>query len=343
MAHVAPWKRTTVEGIVKALGEHHVVGVVSIAGIPARQLQKMRGGMRTDVRMVVSKGTLLGIALQEAAAQGRPGLEKLGATITGPCALVMTDRNPFRLFKMMEGTKTRMGARGGEVAPDDIEVKGGETNFKPGPIVRELQKVGIPAAIEKGRVIIKKDSVLCKRGEVITKDLAGVLPKLDIMPLLIGLDLRAVYEDGIVYRPDVLNVDTDAMLAKVGRGATHAFALAMEIGYVTPFTVRPMLLMAKGHGMALAMEAGIVNEETATPVIMNSYAKALALAARVKPEALDDDIRRRLLGAVAAAPAPTATAPGKEGKAGKKDEEKEKEEPKVSEDDAAAGLSSLFG
>jgi ribosomal protein L12E/L44/L45/RPP1/RPP2 len=63
----------------------------------------------------------------------------------------------------------------------------------------------------------------------------------------------------------------------------------------------------------------------------------------VKPEALDDDIRRRLLGAVAAAPAPTATAPGKEGKAGKKDEEKEKEEPKVSEDDAAAGLSSLFG
>jgi len=343
MAHVAPWKRTTVEGIVKALGEHPVVGVVSIAGIPAQQLQRMRGGMRADVRMVVSKGTLLGIALKEASTKGRPGLDRLGETITGPCALVMTDRNPFRLYKMMEGTKTRMGAKGGEVAPDDIEVKGGETNFKPGPIVRELQKVGIPAAIEKGKVIIRKDAVLCKRGEVISKDLAGILPKLDIMPLLIGLDLRAVYEDGIVYGPDVLNVDTGAMLAKVGRGATDAFALAMEIGYTTPATIRPLLLMAKGHGMALAVKAGIVNEETAKPIIMNSYAKALALAARVKPEALDEDIRRRLLGAVSAAPSAPAAAPGKEAKADKKGEEKEKEEPKVSEEDAAAGLSSLFG
>jgi large subunit ribosomal protein L10 len=338
MAHVAPWKRTTVESIVRTLGEHPVVGVVSIAGIPAQALQKMRGGMRSDVRMVVSKGTLLNIALKEAALKGRPGLEQLGGSLSGPCALVLTDRNPFRLFKMMEGTKTRMAARGGEVAPEDISIRGGETSFKPGPIVRELQKVGIPAAIEKGKVIIKKDSVVCKRGEVISKDLAGILPKLDIMPLLIGLDLKAAYEDGIVYRPDVLDVDSDAIIAKMGQGATAAFGLSMRLGYTTKETIQPLLLMARGHGMALAVEAGIVTKETAGPIIMVSYAKAMSLAARVKPEALDEDILRRLQGAaVAAAPAAMAPAAKAEAKAEKK------EEPKVSEDDAAAGLSSLFG
>ena len=30
----------------------------------------------------------------------------------------------------------------------DIEVKAGETSFKPGPIVGEFQQAGIPAAIE---------------------------------------------------------------------------------------------------------------------------------------------------------------------------------------------------
>ena len=46
-------------------------------------------------------------------------------------------------------------ARGGEIAPEDILVKKGETPFKPGPIVSEFQRAGLPAAIEKGKIIRK--------------------------------------------------------------------------------------------------------------------------------------------------------------------------------------------
>jgi len=341
MAHVAPWKRTTVEGIVKALEQHRTIGVVSIAGIPAAQLQKMRGGMRKDVRMVVSKSTLLGIAIKEASSKGHPGLDKLGESISGPCALVVSDRNPFRLYKMMESTKAPAAAKGGEVAPNDITVKGGDTNFKPGPIVRELQKVGVPAAIEKGKVIIKKDAVLCKKGEVISKDLAGILPKLDIMPLIVGLDLRAAYEGGVVYKPAVLNVDEGAMRSQFGQGANAAFNLAMNLAYTTPHTVRPLLLLGHTHALTLGVRAGVVTSETAGPIILSSYMKALALAAKVSPEALDDEIRARLAGVAAAtAPAAAAAAPAEHAE-GKKEEKKE--EKKVTEEDAAAGLNALFG
>jgi len=343
MAHVAPWKRTTVEGIVKALEQHKTIGVVSIAGIPAAQLQKMRGGMRKDVQMMVSKSTLLGIAIKEASGKRHPGLDALGEAISGPCALVLSDRNPFKLYKMMESTKAPAAAKGGEVAPDDISVKGGETNFKPGPIVRELQKVGIPAAIEKGKVVIKKDAVLCKRGEVISKDLAGILPKLDIMPLIVGLDLRAAYEGGVVYKPAVLRVDEDAMRAQFGQGAGAAFNLAMNLAYTTPHTVRPLLLLAHTHALALGVRTGIVNGETAGPIMLSSYMKALALAAKVSPEALDDEIRARLAGAVATTAAPAATAAATAERAEGRKDEKKKEEPKVTEEDAAAGLNALFG
>ena len=65
----------------------------------------------------------------------------------------------------MEATKTAAPAKPGDIAPEDILVKAGDTPFKPGPIVGELQKAGIPAAIEGGKIVIKKDKVLVKKGE----------------------------------------------------------------------------------------------------------------------------------------------------------------------------------
>ena len=90
----------------------------------------------------------------------------------------------------------------------------------------------------------------------------------------------------------------------------------------------------------LAVESGIMTPETVEPILGRAQARAMALASRI-PDALDDELRERLAGA-AAAPAPAEEeeeAPAPEEK--KKDEDKEEE--KVSEEDAAAGLSSLFG
>ena len=64
----------------------------------------------------------------------------------------------------MEATKSTAPAKPGDIAPEDIIVKEGETPFKPGPIVGELQKAGIPAAIEGGKIVIRKDKVLVEKG-----------------------------------------------------------------------------------------------------------------------------------------------------------------------------------
>ena len=116
----------------------------------------------------------------------------LMSVVDGQCAIVISDLNPFRLFKQLDATKTKMPAKGGETSPEDIEVKAGDTPFKPGPIVGDLQKAGVPAAIEQGKVVIKKDKVLVKEGDEISRDVALVLSKLEIFPMTVGLDLRAV-------------------------------------------------------------------------------------------------------------------------------------------------------
>ena len=339
MTDVAQWKIDKVEELTNLLAEAPVVGVVDIHGIPAKQFSKMRARLRGTVGLHVTKVTLIHRAIDKAA-ESRPGLENLKENITGQVGLVTTQENPFKLFKMMERTKTPSPAKGGELAPSDIVIKAGDTSFKPGPVVREFQKVGIPAAIERGKVVVKKDAVLVKEGEPIPKDLAGVLPRLDILPLELGLDLRAAFEDGMVYQPETLDVDVDAIVGQIAAGAAAAFNLAVNAQVFNDVTIQPLLAKGHSYGLNLAVEAGIMTDETVRPILARAHGRMLALASRV-PDALDDGLKEAV-GAAAAAPAPSEAPPGEDATAGD-DDKKDEEEEKVSEEDAAAGLSALFG
>src|SRR5881409_3164321 len=195
MAHVAPYKKQLVEALATRCAQARVVGIANIHGIPAPQFQAIRKKLSGRATITVAKNNLLRLALQQAS-EKKPELVKLSDTIEGQTAVVTADINPFRLFKELEATKTRAPARGGELAPEDLWVRAGETPFKPGPVVGELQKAGIPAAIERGKVMIRQDKLMVKAGQRIPRDVAQQLARLEIFPLVVGLDLRGAYEDG---------------------------------------------------------------------------------------------------------------------------------------------------
>ena len=69
-------------------------------------------------------------------------------------------------------------------------------------------------------------------------------------------------------------------------------------------------------------------------------ARIKALTASLEGVNIDEAIASA---AVAAAPAAAAAAPAAAGEAPKKEEKKEEKKPEVSEEEAAAGLSALFG
>jgi len=332
MAHVAAWKKEVVKELAQAMKTHGVIAVVNLHGIPSAQLQQMRQGMRPKADIIMSRNTLLHIAIDEAAKE-RPGLEKLKDMVQGQCAIVATDANPFKLFREMESTKTKAPAKPGDIAPEDIEVKAGDTPFKPGPIVGELQKVGIPAGIEGGKIIIKKDKVLVKQGETISAELAAVLPKLEILPMTVGMDLRGAFEDGLLYDKEVLNIPADYYTNMLGLASRSAMALAVEIVYPTPETMPPLLAKAYREALALSVSAAIPTKESINILLAKAEANMLALATRV-PDLGDERVKQRL------SAKPSSPAPSEK----KKEEPKEeKKEEKVSEEDAAAGLGALFG
>ena len=334
-AHVAPWKKDAVAGLVTRINKGAIIGIVDVRGVPAQAFQTIRANLRGKAEIIMLKNSLMRIAIQEAA-KDRKGLEQLVDTVDGQCAIVTTSLNPFKLCKQLDATKTKMAAKGGETSPEDIEVKAGDTAFKPGPIVGELQKAGVPAAIEQGKVVIKKDKVLVKKGDKITRDVALVLSKLEVFPMTVGLDLQAAFDDGMVFKKDVLAVDDKEYMGRVLMAASGALNLAVFVSFPTSVSIRPMLANAHMKALNLAVNAKVANEETIKIMLAKANAQMLSLASKVPAEGLDDELK----GALSAAP----KAPEQKGGEGKKEDKKEeKKEEKVSEDEAAAGLGALFG
>ncbi len=337
-AHVAQWKKDAVANLASRLETSKVVGIIDVKGIPAPAFQTMRSNLRDKAQITMLKNSLVRLALQEAGKK-RKGIEELAGAVDGQCAIVTSELNPFRLFKQLDATKTKMPAKGGETSPEDIEIKAGDTPFKPGPIVGDLQKAGIPAAIEQGKVVVKRDKVLVKEGDEISREVALVLSKLEIFPITVGLDLRAAFEDGTVFAKDVLEVDDAAYLGKVRFAAAGALNLSVFIGHPTEVSIRPLLAKAHSSALGLAVNAGVLNSETVKLALAKARAQMLSLASRA-PDALDDELKSALSSAPAA-PAKDDKKPDAEG--GKKDDKDKKDDEKVSEEEAAAGLSALFG
>ena len=334
MAHVAAWKKDMVSELVQDMREYPVVAIVDMAGIPGQQIQSMRAGLRSHAKLKMTKDKLILLALDEIAKE-KPGIADLKDAVHGQCAVVTTDIDSFKLFKKLESTKTAAPAKEGQLAPYDIIVPKGPTPFGPGPIIGELQKIGIPAAIEAGKIAVKKDTTLVKAGEPIPGPVAAMLPKLEILPMEVGMDLRAAYEDGVIYKRDVLDIPEDYYSTMFATAAHDALALGVSIAFPTKDTIVPLIAKAFRETMGLSIAAAIPTKENIDKLLAKADAQMLALASAAGYT--NDSIAARLssaAAATAAAPAVEASAPA----AAVEDEEEE-----VSEEEAAAGLSALFG
>jgi len=290
---VPSWKKEEVNELTDMLESSPVIGVVNIEGIPARQMQQMRAKLREVARIRSSKNTFIEKAIERAKGD-RENLKDLEDFIEGQIALVATDLNPFKLFNRMEKTKTKAPASGGETAPENVKVKEGETPFKPGPIVGDLQNVGIPASIKSGKVVINKTKTVVKEGETISPKLATMLRRLEINPITVGLDLRSVYEDGILYERDDLDIDPSEFLQDLKDSAASAFALSVGISYPTKENITTLVSKSSRDAMSLAFNADIINEETIVPILSQVSSNMMALASKVDAEALDDELREKL-------------------------------------------------
>ncbi len=335
--HIPKWKKDEIEDIKKLMTTNSSIGVVGIRGIPSNQLQLMRKNLRGLADIKMCRNTLIERAINES-----PDFKKIDKYVEDQTALLFTNENPFKLYKILEKGKTSAPIKPGGIAPKDIVVQKGPTSFPPGPIVGELGGVGIPAGIEGGKVVIRETKTVAKEGDVVDAKLASILARLDIHPVELGLELRAVYEKGMVYESRLLSVDETKYISDLTVAVQRAFNLSINSAYPAKATISTLIVKAASQSRNLAINAEIIMPDIIDVLLAKANSQMLSLA-RVASAKDANAIGAKLKEKLAAAPkaeakpeAKAAAAPAAEAKA-----EKKKEEPK--ESDIAAGLGSLFG
>lgn len=318
MRKPAQWKVDLVKEISKEIDSNDLSAIVSISGIRNNQLQGIRKTLKGQMHMQVMRSTLLLKALEKAK---KENIKELETAMGGQIALVTSSHEPNELYELLESTKLDASPKGGEVAEEDIVVEPMDTGFPPGPMISEFQKVGLQAAIEKGTIIIKKESVFVKQGETISKDKAKILEKLNIKPLRVGLRMIGAVKDGLYYNEDILSVSREMILGDVIAAFNSAKSIALGATFIVPEILPELIVKARIQAETLALDAGIVDEGNIQIFILKAIREASALS---KAAAGED-----------------TASPGEESTG---DEKEEAEEPEKSNDeDASSGLDALFG
>ncbi|MDD2755368.1 MAG: 50S ribosomal protein L10 [Methanothrix sp.] len=310
------WKVKDVEELVEMIKKSRVVGIVGVREIPADNLQQMRGSLRGNVEIRMVRNTIARRALESSVPEIRP----LADFIEDQTAMLFSNDNPFKLNSLLEKGKQPMPIKAGARAPKDIVIEAGVTSFSPGPMVGKLQAAGIPAAIKSGKVVINQNITLAKEGEVVSAKTADILKTMEIFPRNVGLELRAAYEGGLIFKVKDLSINVDAQISELSLASAKAFSFAVKIGYATPQTIGPMLQKAQTEARALVLDAGLPVPGMMEMLLAKAVANAKAL--------------NRLASGEAAPTAAPVAAPVKA--------EEEKEEKK-DEEDTAAGMGALFG
>ena len=271
-------KSTEVEAIKDILKEHKSIGIASLQKVRASQLQELKKSMAGKVYLRVLKNTLMRLAIEE---MNQADLKKLEVYLDGSNVYLFTDLNPFKLALLLERGKVKTTAKSGDKAAMDVVVPSGNTGQAPGPIISQLNGVGLPTRIESGSVWVSKDTLVVRRGEEINEQLAGVLSKLGIKAVELGISMRAVFDNGLMITGDQLKVDIDATKRSVEQSNQEAFALAMGISYTSKDTIKPLLQMAHQKAIALAVGAVIPTKETIGDLIRKANAEMTSLSGAV--------------------------------------------------------------
>jgi large subunit ribosomal protein L10 len=267
-------KSGEVEEIKGILQGYKSIGICSLQKVRASQLQGMKKNFADKVYVRVLKNRLVKLALDS---MGKEDLKKLEAYLEGSNVYLFTNENPFKLAMMLERGKVKTTAKSGDIAAMDVVIPAGNTGQPPGPVISQLNAVGLPTRIESGSVWISKDTLVVRKGEPINERLAGVLSKLGIKAVELGISVRAVYDEGLMILGDQLKIDVDGTRESLAQSSSEAFALSLSIAYPTRENIGALLQRAYQSAFALSLNAAVPTKETIGDLIRKANTEMTSL------------------------------------------------------------------
>ncbi len=279
---IAEWKREALVGLQDLIKKYPVIAAADLTKVRSSQIHELRKRLRSKVIMLVTKNNLLRKSVELSDYKDAP-IGEFVKDLQGSNILLFTDTNPFKLIILLEKSKVRVPAKAGDIATNEIMISAGNTGLAPGPVISEFGEVKVPTRIEGGSIWVAKDTVVARKGDLITPKMASVLSKLGQKPMEAGLSIVSAFDNGAIIRTADLSFDLAAYRKDLVQAISNAFGLSMEADYVTPEVAPRMLGKAMNQALALADGAGYLETGTVEHVLRRAVFNAMVLNQKIPP------------------------------------------------------------
>lgn len=227
--------------------------MVDCDNVGSNQIQQIRIALRGKAVLYCGKNTQMRRVIRELEAEGMTQLEKVRMQLKLNVALVFTNEDLPMVRDLILENKVAAPARSGSIAQCDVIVPAGNTGMEP-TMTSFLQALSIPSKITKGSIEILNPVHLISEGEKCEASQCALLEKLGIKPFSYGLVVKAVYDDGSMYDPKVLDITDEDIIASFAAGIKNVAAVSTETGLPTVASVPYSILLGFANLLAVAVE-----------------------------------------------------------------------------------------
>ncbi len=274
-------KKQQVEKLSKEISNANLVALIRLRNLPDNIFQKVKMKLRGKATFFVGKATVIQRALENTKQS-----PKLLDALNEPVAVLYSnDISSYDLYQFFNKNKEKVPAKPGQIAPYEIIVPAGETDLPPGPALSELKAGKINAQVKGGKIVIGKDSSVAKEGEKINDAVAKALRKVNIYPFEVGIELLLSQEDGLIYKPEILDITSERLTLDLKEELLNAFALSINTNMPTSQNAEYILQKSFMDAVNFAINEKLYSESTIAQLISTVYSQALGLGGKVKLDA----------------------------------------------------------
>jgi len=147
------------------------------------KVQNMRNNKFKDLReefegsrFFLGKNKVMALALGSSEeSEHRDGVHHIAKLLYGGNGLFYTDRDPQEVIDYFNNFEVQNFARSGFKATAEFALEAGVLEDQPFSIETQLRKLGLPTKLDHGKVVLEKDTVVCKKGDTLTPSQAKLL------------------------------------------------------------------------------------------------------------------------------------------------------------------------
>jgi len=191
-------KDTLIEEIRTSCEKFSRLYLVSIENERNTFMQTVRQKLRPS-RLICAKNKVMQLALGTTpSTECQDGVHQIANRITGPCALLFSDKSPSEVQSLFAEYRPHDFARAGATATETVVLPKGEDTLAklPHSIEAHLRQLGMPTQLINGKIHLLGEHTVCKEGKELTSDAAQVLKLMDVKQAQFTLEVEAHWERG---------------------------------------------------------------------------------------------------------------------------------------------------